>query len=76
MPMKCPPEQEVHYNKQVWVNPTTESIRRSECLCWNCDNLKPDRPGNCPKASALFKVITKENLALIVTRCPDWKPKS
>lgn len=74
MTMKKVPEQQVHYGAKVWVNPTTEAMRKTECLCWNCDNLKPDKPDSCAIAEALFQIIKRENLALTITRCPDWEP--
>lgn len=64
------------YGKKVWANPTTESLRRSECLCLNCANLKPGQPDNCHIAQSLYEICVKENIALAVTRCPLWKPKS
>ncbi|TSC84947.1 MAG: hypothetical protein G01um101413_331 [Parcubacteria group bacterium Gr01-1014_13] len=73
--MEDPPRLESHYGSMVWTNPTTETIRKKECLCHNCDNLKPDQPDNCSKAEALFQIIKRENVALIITRCPAWKPK-
>ena len=75
MTMKQMPKQEVHHGTKVWVNPTTETVRRSECLCWNCENLKPDQPDNCAKAEALYQIIKREDLVLIITRCPAWQPK-
>ena len=74
--MKQKPKMEVHYKAAVWVNPTTELIRREECFCWNCDNLKPGQPDNCVKAEKLYQICKNEDLALIVTRCPAWKEKS
>src|SRR3989344_1288760 len=75
MTMKQEPEQEERYGEKVWVNPTTEEIRREECLCWNCDNLKIGEPDNCVKAEKLYQVCKSENLAVILTWCPIWKPK-
>lgn len=74
--MREQPKQETHYGHEVWVNPTTESVRKAECLCLNCGNLKPGQPGNCLIAQALFQTCVKANIALTVTRCPVWKPKS
>lgn len=76
MAMKRPPRQEVHYGSSVWVNPTTEAVRREECLCLNCDNLKRDEPDNCAIAEALYQIVKRDNLALTITRCPEWKPKT
>jgi hypothetical protein len=74
--MKKQPRKEMHYGQEVWVNPTTESIRKEECLCLNCGNLKPGQPDNCHIAQAFYQVCVQDNVALAVTRCPLWRPKS
>lgn len=75
--MKKQPKKETHYGQKVWVNPTTESIRKGECLCLNCGNLKPGRPNdyNCRIAQSLYDTCVLENIAMAITRCPHWKPK-
>lgn len=73
--MKKQPKQEVHYERKVWVNPTTESLRRDECLCLNCDALKIGKPENCPVAGKLYELCKGANIALAVTRCPYWNHK-
>jgi hypothetical protein len=72
--MKTIPRKETHYDKEVFVNPTTEPLRKTECLCLNCGNLKPGQSDNCPIAQAFYKVCFRENVALMVTRCPLVKP--
>ena len=74
--MKEQPKQELHYGSMVWVNPATETLRRTECLCLNCSNLKPGQPDNCHIAQAFYSVCVEENVALAVTRCPLWKSRS
>lgn len=74
--MRVQPVQEEHYGKLVWVNPTTESVRREECLCLNCGNMKPGSPDHCRVAQALYQICVNDNVALTITRCPIWKPKS
>ena len=74
--MKEQPRQEEHYGHQVWVNPTTEALRRTECLCLNCGNWNPGQPDHCSIAGALYQVCVTDNVALTITRCPLWKSKS
>lgn len=74
--MKEKPKKETHYGKKVWVNPTTEALRKSECLCLNCGNMKPNQPANCSIAESLFKISVNTNIAIAITRCPTWKPKT
>ena len=73
--MQEQPRKEVHYDREVWVNPTTESLRDSECLCLNCGNMRPDQPDNCHIAQALYQICIEEGVALTVTRCPAWEPE-
>lgn len=69
------PRKEMHYGKEVWVNPTTETLRRNECLCLNgCANMKPGQLDHCPIAQRLYQVCMDGNVALAVTRCGLYKP--
>ncbi len=73
--MKEQPKQEVHHGHEVWVNPTIESLRRTECLCLNCDKLDPGEPDSCSIATAFYKICVKTDVALAVTRCPFFDLK-
>jgi len=55
---------EEHHDAMVCVNTLTERLRRSECLCLNCINLK-----DCNYAQQLFELCRKGYVALMVTRC-------
>jgi hypothetical protein len=65
--MKGEVQREIHYDTSVLVNQKTEPMRREECLCLNCDYE------NCEVAHGLFATCKDYSLALIVTRCPDFK---
>jgi hypothetical protein len=72
--MREHPRKETHYNQEVWVNPTVEALRESECLCLDCKSFKPNQPDNCPTAQSLYEICEeKGGMALIITRCPGWK---
>ncbi len=75
--MKKQPKKETHYDEEVWVNPTTESLRKTECLCLHCGRLKmhPGQENNCRIAQAFYEICLEENIALIITRCPAWADK-
>lgn len=68
--MKEAPKREEHYGKMVWVNPTTESFRREECLCLNCGKM-----GSCPVAHTLYGMCVREDVAFTMTRCPKFEQK-
>ena len=66
--MKEQPIKETHYGKEVWVNPLTENMRHDECLCFNCTNLE-----GCKTAKKIYKVCVDDNMAMTITRCPEFK---
>ena len=37
------PRLERHHGHDVWVNQQMDFLRRTQCLCLNCENLKPGR---------------------------------
>ena len=57
----------IDYNVAVWCNEKMDNARRKECLCFNCKFIK-----TCDWASELFGLCKDHNLALMITRCPDW----
>lgn len=69
--MKKQPVVEKHFGYDVWVNPTTEAIREAECLCLNCGAIK-----KCPIAKTLFNICVVKHMAMAITRCFCWGPKS
>jgi hypothetical protein len=68
--MKEAPKKETHDGSEAWVNPTTESLRREECLCLNCEKMN-----SCPAAKAFYGICVLADTALAVTRCPKFEPK-
>lgn len=58
---------ENHYGQWVHVNRDTEDIRRTECLCMNCQNLE-----TCPIAAEGHRLCQLTDIAFMVTRCPKF----
>jgi hypothetical protein len=63
-------EQQEHYGVKVWTNVEMDSFRKHQCLCLLCSKL-----GNCEQASRLYEICKNNNLALAVTRCPEFIKK-
>ena len=76
MAMRKRPLQQEHYGVMVWVNPTTEPLRRDECLCLNCDKMHSGQSNHCPVAQVFFEMCKTHNIALMVTRCLMFGPNS
>ena len=55
------------HTAMVWCNEKMDKLRSKECLCLNCRVME-----NCDWASELYGMCKISNLALAVTRCPDW----
>jgi len=62
------PIKKIAYGKDVWCNEEMDNARRKECLCFNCRYLKV-----CASASELFGFCKDYDLAIMVTRCPNWE---
>lgn len=81
--MKNPAVLEEHYSvafplsgSQVWVNKEMDELRRTECLCYNCDRLKigGDESKNCPIAGIIYNLCKVVNIATMITRCSVFVP--
>ena len=75
--MKEQPKKIVHpRDGEVWVNPTLEALRPSECLCLNCVKFKPGQPDHCVIAQDAYAVAVKHKVAFPMSRCPEHETKS
>jgi hypothetical protein len=67
-PNGCVPVIEEHYGAKVWTDRETDALRRERCLCLRCArDLK-----TCKSAIELYLLCRSKNLALMVTRCPQF----
>ena len=64
------PIQQEHYGALVWVNTKIDALRGSECLCLHCGGRR-----ECGTAAQLLRLCCDHELALAVTRCPDWSKR-
>jgi hypothetical protein len=55
------------YGAEVWQHPEMDELRRKQCLCLNCQDMQ-----GCPTAATLFELCNRRDVALAVTRCPDF----
>ena len=65
-----------HYDIYVQTNVAMDILRQDECLCLNCQrkifDLNSKEFHECPVAPELYKLCKKENIALMITRCPNF----
>jgi len=71
-----PVMREHRHGADVWVNQTTDALRRVHCICLDCALFKPGTPEHCAKAKRAYRFAVEENMAFMVTACPVWKPKA
>jgi hypothetical protein len=69
-------KQETHYNNpDVWVNPSSEELRKTQCMCRteSCRKLNiKNSEKNCSIANQLFKICKEYDIALLLFQCPNW----
>jgi len=68
--MKTKPVQILKYGKTVWSNVEMDELRRTECLCLNCSKMIRQE---CPVAKQMYNACKDFNIAMAITRCPDWE---
>jgi len=56
------------YGKEVFSNVEMDKLRKTECLCLNCGDMK-----DCLTAKALYYVCKNSDVAMMITRCPLFK---
>lgn len=70
------PKRVHRYGRNTLELPTADSLRKTDCLCLNCDRLKPGSPNNCPHAQALYEICKEIAGATFITRCSFWLPNT
>lgn len=60
----------VKYGTEVWINNATDDLKKTECLCLNCENIKL-----CDTAKQLYNMCVIDDIAIMITRCKDFKLK-
>ena len=56
------------YGQMVHEHSEMDELRRSECLCLNCANLK-----DCDIAKAGYQLCITRQIAYMMTRCPQFE---
>jgi len=64
-------EKTIEYNVEVFADKEMDQLRKTRCLCLNC---KYDSK-TCESAEQLYNLAVKENLAMMITRCPKFSEK-
>lgn len=66
-----------HHGALVSVRQELKGKHRDHCLCYSCDNFKPElRVGNCPIANLIYAVCVAQSVVTPVWECPKFEPKS
>ena len=60
------------YGKMVKQNVAMDTLRKTECLCLNCEKLVT---GECETAKKLYDICKDHNVAMAITRCPNFVKK-
>jgi hypothetical protein len=58
------------YGHKVYCNVPMDDLRKEQCLCLNCEKLP------CVVSKSFFELCKSYNIALMITRCPEWEAKN
>jgi hypothetical protein len=72
--MKSRPVKVTRYGTEVWESVEMEALRKTDCLCQNCEGLRHAAGPQCEKAIQIIALCKAANMALATTRCPAWRP--
>ena len=59
------------YSRMVWSNVEMDELRKTECLCLNCEKMG----ATCEYSSILYHLCIVADLAMMITRCPEFSRK-
>ena len=65
--MKTAAKKEIRYGREVFINESMDTLRKSECLCLNCKIVS-----FCDSAKVLYSLCKEKDLAMAITRCPSF----
>ena len=68
-------KQYTHHEELVWVDADLQGFHRKFCLCYSCEDFKPDEEENCPIAKKVYALCVENNLVTPVWECPFFKEK-
>jgi len=58
------------YGTTIYEHTKADKRRIEECLCLHCDKL-----ADCSTAKDLYAICVRNNIAMIITRCKEWRIK-
>ena len=61
--------QYVHHGGNVWVREDMKGKHRAHCLCYSCEQFKPDTEANCLVAERVYKACKEFWLLTPVWEC-------
>lgn len=69
-------EKYVHHGAEVVVNSEFKGRHKEICLCYSCENFKPDQRDNCRIAQAVYSLDKSYFLVTPVLECPEYEKKT
>lgn len=72
VPLDPPPIIASRHGRTVYES-AMDAVRKEKCMCFHCANMKPWSDDHCQLAKKLFKICVEHGMAMMITRCPDWK---
>ena len=62
-----------HHGALVAVDKDLMGKHREHCLCFRCEQFKPNTPENCDLAEQNFRACKINDMVMPVWECPQYK---
>jgi hypothetical protein len=62
-----------HFDQDVWVRDDLKGKHFWYCLCYKCENFKPDDYDNCKIAQDTYENCIKHGIVSPVWECPNFR---
>lgn len=63
------------YGETVSVNTLMDQLRKTQCLCLNCELMTESMETNCQIAQSIYEMCVENYMSMAITKCKAYKPK-
>ena len=64
-----------HHGRERWVRKDMKGKNKDFCLCYSCENFKPNTQDNCEIAASLYAFIIRNDAMAVIWDCAKFVEK-
>lgn len=64
------------YGETVSVNPLMDFLRKTQCLCLNCELMTGIKETNCKLAQNIYEMCVENYMSMAITKCKSYETKN